>query len=248
MTYEEMNRWARWWANRYRWATDTRADVDREDLIQAAMIGICRAQTCYDESGSWATWSSYFIRREIRALLGIRHGHIPPNMISLDVPVGEDGDERMIDLLADEDAPDAQDVAEYNDLQKQVRAAVARLKDDRQREVVERTFLKDESQSAVARDFGVSTQRVQMIWTAARKNLVRDKSLCTLANIELRTPYYRRIGVKRFQSTHTSDVENAVLWRERERQRLADKLRQCDEREAALSAELDRQREARNPG
>ena len=228
MTYPEMERWAKWWANRYRWASETRADIDAEDLTQAAMVGICNALECYDESGNWAAWSSYFIRKEIRALIGIKHGRIPPPLCSLDAPIADDSDESMIDLLADETAPDPPDVAEYNDLQKRVREAVARLTDDRQREVVERTQLNDEPQSAVAADFGVSTSRIQMLWTKAKRALQEDKALRTLADIELKTKFISRSSVQRFYSTNTSDVEAAVLWREREREALAEKIKRLE--------------------
>ena len=210
MDYKQMERWAKWWANRYSWASESRGDIDREDLIQSAMVGILEALKSYDEGGSWAQWSSYFIRKEIRKLIGIKHGRLPPSALSLNDPVGEDGDSTMIDLLPDEDAPDALDVAEFNDLQRQVRAAVARLKDDQQREVVERTRLNGEPQRAVARDLGVSVAYVHSIWTAARKNLARDRHLRTLADS---TPYYVHVGVNRFNSTWTSATELAALWR-----------------------------------
>ena len=236
MTYSEMEKWAKWWTRRYSWALKSRADLDAEDLTQAALVGICTALETYKEDGNWATWSSYFIRKEIRALLGIRAGRQYPVVYSLNAPVNDESDESMIDLLPDEDAPDAQEVAEYNDIQKQVRAAVARLADDRQRKVVERTQLQGENAKAVAQDFGVSTARVHSIWIAAKKNLAHDPALRALADIELRTNYIARSSWRSFQTTHTSDVEHVVIWRERERARLAEKIQKCDDLDRKIIA------------
>lgn len=213
-----MQKWARWWAARYLWAIRERADVGFDDLVQAALLGICAALKTYDPAGNWAQYSSYFIRQEIRALLGIKHGRIPPALLSLDAPAGGEGGEdgegdTFIDLLPDETAPCPQEVTEYNDLQRQVRAAVERLKNDREREVVRRCMLDGETQTAVAEDFGVSAQLIGMVWHKARNHLRADRSLRTLAEIEDRTPYYTHVGVRTFDATNTSAVEKAVLFR-----------------------------------
>lgn len=207
-------RWARWWGRRYSWALEGRPWLDFEDLVQAAMLGILRAREGFTEDkGSWANWSAYFIRNEIRDLIGIKNARLPPLVLSLDAPIAEDSDETRLDLLPDETAPNAEDVAEFNDLQRCVREAVARLKNEQQRQVVRRTRLGGESGRDVAAALGVTQARVNQLWNSARQHLARDRRLRALADIEDRTPYYKRVGARTFNSTWTSATEAAVLWR-----------------------------------
>ena len=234
MKYQDITRWATWWANRYSWAVKDRGDIDKEDIYQSAMLGIAEALKCYDESGNWAQWSSFFIRKEIRKTIGIKNGRIPPTAVSLNAPIGDDGENTLLELLADETAPDAQEIAEYNDLQRIVREAVASLQDDQQREVIERTRLNDEPRRIVAADIGVPVARIDSLWNAGRKILSRDKRMRALYDIELRTTYIGRTTAKTFQTTHTSDVERAVMWRERERAKLAQIINNCDMRDTEL--------------
>lgn len=220
----DLQRWARWWVRRYHWATETRGDIDDDDLFQAAMIGILRALDGYKDGGNWPQWSSYFIRREIRDTVGIKHNRLPRVPLSLDVPAGDDTDATLIDLLPDETAPDAAEVAELNDLQRRVREAVARLKDDREREIVQRWRLNGETATAISDDLGISQQRVHQLWASARRQLAGDKALHALVNIEDHTPYYARVTIKSFTRTHNSAVEVAVL-------RRLELLENCDLRE-----------------
>ena len=215
MSCDDMYRWAKWWANRYRWAIEKRGDISFEDLTQAAVLGILRAMECYDGVGSWAQYSSYFIRKEIRTLCGVRWGKsLPPFVQSLNVKVGDDEDTELIELLPDETAPDPEEVAEYNDLKTGVREAVARLKNDQEREVVERNRLNGEPLRVIAADFGVSFQYVRTIWTKACKHLSQDRKLRKLAEFEGLISYISRSSVKSFNSTNTSDVERIVMLRE----------------------------------
>lgn len=217
-------RWARYWARRFAWALEGRPWLDMDDLSSAAMLGILAAQATYEPArGSWATYSAYFIRRELCALLGIRDGRIKPGTLSLDDPIttadGEDAGTHL-DQLPDDTLPDIDAGAVLDGLRGDVRTAVARLP-DRQREIVERWQLDGETQERVAQRLGITAQRVQQLWRQARQTLARDPRLREYADIENRTPYYVKIGPATFASTHTSAVEHAVLWRMRQLDRLA---------------------------
>ena len=62
-----------------------RYDVDMEDLQQAAFLGVMQARKAYDpEKAPFGTYVGYYARNEIRALLGIRNGKMPPFLKSLD--------------------------------------------------------------------------------------------------------------------------------------------------------------------
>lgn len=212
--------WARYWARRYSWALRDRAYLDFDDLQSAATIGILAALEKYDAANGvpWAVFSSGYIRKEIRALIGIKRKDLPPATVSLDAPLTNadsvDGDTTLLDTVADESLPEIDDGALLSDLCASVRAAVADLKDPRQREIVRRAALEGETQGDLATALAISPQRVAQLWTKARKALARDPRLRVYAEIEARTPYYMTVSPQRFQSTHTSPVEHAVLWRE----------------------------------
>lgn len=179
--------------------------------MQAAFLGILRARAGYCEArGSWAAYSSYFIRDEIRLLIGIKNSRLPPLMLSLDAPIAEDSEETRLDLLPDETATNAEESAEFSDMRRCVREAVAQLKDARQRQVAEEIYLRGRAGKDVAAALGVSQARVNGIWNAARQHLARNRRLRALEDL---TPYYRHVGVSEFERTWTSTTEAAVLWR-----------------------------------
>lgn len=93
-------RWAWYWVNKYRWALEARGDVDQDDLLQAARIGIWEAERTYKpEAGEWSTYSAFWIRREIRRALGVKSGKLPPPEIHLDEPLTEDAEETRLDMM-----------------------------------------------------------------------------------------------------------------------------------------------------
>jgi len=207
-----------WAARRYAGAARRDGAVDVDDLMQAAFLGLIDASRTYDASNgeTWSKWALWYIRKEIHALIGWRDGKFikaHTGALSLDVPVSEEYDETMLDALEDDTLDPVDFEAILNDDRRIVREAVADLKDDRQREVVERWQLGGETQAAVAKSLGVSSERVRQFWKKAQKTLARDRRLRQLAYLEDYTPYYQRVTVARFNTTGISQTERAVLWR-----------------------------------
>ncbi len=218
---ESNARWARYWARKYRWALEGRADLDYEDLLQAALLGIWRAREGYRaEAGRWSTYSARFIRGEIYRALGVRQGEMPPAALSLDAPVSEDCEESLVNSIADEHADEPDAILMADELEQTVRRAVARIKSPRQRLSVQRTGLDGEALTKVAVEMGVSVERARQLVSAAHKKLRQDRQLQALAECELRTPYHAHMGVKAFLSSHTSVVEKAVIWRQEQMKKI----------------------------
>ncbi len=218
---EDNARWARYWAGKYRWALEGRGDVDYEDLVQAALLGILRAREDYrPEAGSWATYSARYIKGEIFRELGVRRGVMPPAALSLDAPASEDGDEPLLNSIADKSVAEPDAALLSDELSQTVRRAVARLENPRQRESVQRAELDGEALSEVAGELGVSQERARQLVRAAHEKLRQDRRLQLLAECELRTRYHAHMGVKAFLTTRTSVVEKAVLWRLEQMERI----------------------------
>ena len=206
---------ASYWAGRYSWILERRNDLDREDLQQAAFLGILEARKAYkEERGGETTLAGFYARKEIRALLGIRNGKLPPAMESLDEPLNDETDDTRLDLLADETIPDADAALLEEEKRQTVRDAVERLKPD-QKAVVKLRFFQGMTYKQAAAEMDVTPERAASIWDNARLHLSRDRYLKAVAEVNRSTPYLLGVGVTRFNSTFTSAVEELVLLRER---------------------------------
>lgn len=211
------NRWAQYWANRYRWAIERRQDLDMEDLLQAASMGEYIAKLKYaPERGAFSTFSAFYIQKEIRDLLGIRNGRLPPAIISLDEPISEESEDTRLDMLEDKTLPDKDEVLQDNERREGVRAAIDRLP-DQQREVMRKYYLQGMGSKAIGDALGLTSPQVLHILAAARRAMRKDRLLRQLAEIPIPQVY---VSVTRFQSTHTSAVELAAIIRENERARI----------------------------
>ena len=241
-------------ARRYAAACRHDRAVSVEDLEQAGFFGLVKASQTYDPEGgsSWATWAARYIHREMLQALGYRWRppagdpsegpHYQPTRahtgaISLDAPLCADDPDGLaiVDTLADGSLADADEGVNLAALQRYVREAVERLQNHQQRVVMDLCGLQELPYEAAAAALGVSAERVRQIRGAALKKLRNDATLRENAkadiDLELRTPYYARVTVTAFQSTHTSATEKAVLWRlnhEERRQRWRERLEQIE--------------------
>lgn len=104
--------------------------------------------------------------------------------ISLDVPVGEDGDQRMGDLLADDgEAPDVS--LDRTELETQAQAALALL-DDRERRILQLRFgfsgEEPMSLERIGRRFGLTRERIRQIEIRALARLREAREAHALAD------------------------------------------------------------------
>lgn len=239
-------------ARRYAAACQWDRAVSVEDLEQAGFFGLVKASQSYqaEEGCSWPTWAARYISREICQALGYRWqpatedapgGYRPTRAhtgaYSLDAPLSAEDPEGMTwaDTLTDDSLPATDEGVNLAALQRYVREAVERLQSHQQRVVMDLCGLEEKPYEAAAAALGVSVERVRQIRRDALKKLKHDRTLQENAkadiNLDLCTPYYARVTVKGFQSTHTSATEKAVLWRlnqEERRQRQRDRLEQIE--------------------
>ena len=219
-------RWAQYWANKYRWAIERRNDIDLEDLTQAAMMGQFIAESKYDDSkGKFSTFSAFFMRNEIRSLLGMRSGKLPPVTVSLDEPLtdadGEAGDDTRLDLLADTSLPDHDKDICADERRQEIRSAVDRLENDKQREAIKMCYFEGLGAKEIGERMGISQQDVYHLFADGRRAMRKDTALRNLHyNLDQKIPYYKHIGIEQFNRTRTSAVEYAVLVIEREHERI----------------------------
>ena len=204
---------AHYWACRYSWAAQIRNDIDLEDLQQAALLGIIQARNAYqDEKGGFVTLAGYYARNEIRDLLGIRNGKLPPVLESLDEPLNDETEDTRLDLIADDSIPDADAGLLEAEKRQAVRDAVNRLKKD-QRAVIDCRFFQGMTHKQTAEAAKIPPSRLGSVLRSAQTNLRRDRLLRAL--LDDCTQYMLHVGIARFNTTMTSAVEELVIRRER---------------------------------
>lgn len=212
-----------------RWAAHCERDpaVSVDDLAQAGFFGLIKAAETFDGSAgkAWAGWAAWHVYREFETALGYREGkptRAHTGALALDAPLSVDDPEGMtfLDTLPDDSLPDIDAGALLDDLQKQVREAVGRLKHERQRRTVELCDLEGKTLREAAEGFGVSVERARKLRQDAFRQLRQDKRLRTLADdLDERTRFHAHKGVRAFNRDWTSVTEGAALWRVEQRER-----------------------------
>jgi len=222
LLYHLANRWAA------HWERDPAVSV--EDLAQAGFFGLIKAAETFDESAgkAWAGWAAWHVYREFENALGYREGkptRAHTGALALDAPISVDDSEGLtfLDTLPDDSLPDIDAGALLDDLQKQVREAVGRIKDDRQRRVVQMCDLEGKTLQEAAEGLCVSGERVRQVRNKAYKELKRDKRLKALLDdpdrLDELTRFHAHKGVKAFNRDWTNVTEGAALWRVEQREK-----------------------------
>ena len=133
---------------------------------------------------------------------------------SLDEPISTDDpdSETLLDTIPDPDAIDPPEYcaeeADRLEVIHEVRAAVSRLDNDKQREVVTRYYLNGESTASISLDMGIKRNGISGVRQQALRKLKHDYRLRRFA-----VPHFR-VGVSEFQTTFTSEPEAIILWKE----------------------------------
>lgn len=189
--------------------------IDMEDLIQAGCIGLIYAQQHYDsEAGaSFMTYAFNHVRRHMQEAMGCSRGEMKLTC-SLDEPISADDpdSETLLDTIPDPDAIDPPEYfaeeADRLEVIHEVRAAVSRLDNDKQREVVTRYYLNGESTASISLDMGIKRNGISGVRQQALRKLKHDYRLRRFA-----VPRFH-VGVREFQTTFTSEPEAIILWKE----------------------------------
>lgn len=168
--------------------------VDLDDLMQAGAIGAMLADASWaPEKGAWSTWASFYIRKEMRAAVGMRSTKRDParDALRLDMPITEDGF-TLADTLPSADTP-VQEQTDRAALQKVVREEVQALAPERRRVVV-LADLKGKPVAQIARRLHCTARQVSETRRKAHADLRQSNRLYELAEAHgLLTWWSRRL-------------------------------------------------------
>lgn len=196
--------------------SDTGA-IDAEDMIQAARMAVLEAQKTYDPKGgsSFLSYSCKPIKYAILKLFGYdnpKRKRPPAPLLYLDEPIDESEDITRLDTIEDKNCiiPEEKVVQESTkeEVSAEVREAIERMKNEKYKKVIKRIWLDGQDKKSLAEELGISVDNVGQCDRNGRGKLSLDFRLRKLVYPSL------RVGLSRYKSTLTSEVERAVLWRE----------------------------------
>ena len=223
--WEQVGRFVALQADRYARAVDGYGGITSEDLYQCGYIALVSAIETFDadKECKFITWYAYYLKTAFVQASGRRTSKRDPLNIcaSLDKPIdnGEDSDTTLGDFQADSHAEQDFDDAENRIWLDQLHTALdAALNDlpDKQSEAIRRQYYQGETLGEIALSNGVSRECVRQCAEKGFATIRSGRYSQGLKQfIEFRTPYYHSVGVRQFQSTNTSAVEQAVFARER---------------------------------
>lgn len=204
-------------ANRYITILHRSGAVGMDDLIQVGRIAVIDAQQRYKpENGSFTNWIFYYARSAMRRTLGFntQTGAAPAAMVYLDEPTTDDESLTLADTIADPAAVpmDEPIIEEENrrETSEQVRAALDRMKSDKQRTAVSLVWMEGKTREQAAAEMEMKTHSFYALEKYGRSTLRRDYRL---RQYVMKMPSFH-VGLNRFNQTFTSAVEAEVIWRD----------------------------------
>lgn len=235
--YNEHKNLVHHWVGRYARLCNERQDIDTDDLFQSGCMGLIEAAKTYrPELGTWGTWASFYIRKNIRETLGLRTSKYFYTVTlsdgtterrryietSLDAPAySEDDPTTVIETLADPEPPDFNARLFMDDDTRRIHAALNAIDNPNAREAVTAKYFGDKTTREIAESMETDVLQVRRWIRFAIRRLFRDKHLKAIYRerhaLDEGTRFFAHKGIAAFFSTGSSVVEDAVIWRESRR-------------------------------
>lgn len=203
-------------ANNYNGVISQNGRISNDDLIQAGYIGLLEAQKTYkpDAGRSFTSWAFFYIKKSIRSTIGIKNdGSLPDdwNNVSFDDPIPGTENFTYQDTISDPAPTREEELSEESAQQETaaaVRAAVDRLTNEKQKTAIRKIWLDELPKKEAAAEMGISETALKSLDYKGREKLAKDYTLRKFA-----MPFFH-VGVTKFHSTGTSEVEQTILWLE----------------------------------
>lgn len=203
---------ARWIARRYAPLAERNRGFDREDIQQAAVLGLLTAIPCWQEErgAKFLTVAGWFCHREILTLIGSRNRlENSRDILPLSTPIpGKDGKEtELIDTLTDETAIDPAALVEERECSRILEEALQELPE----EMAEAVRLRWLTEGHAPMD-AESRRQLQK----GMRLLMKSEKLWALWDEYTSAPYNHGGSVTAYHSgkPYSSSVETAVIRRE----------------------------------
>lgn len=216
--WEQVERFVAVKAHRRHLLSDGLGGVEVEDLYQSGYLALVAAVDTYDPTAgrSFISWLALALKTafaEAGSYRSSKQARDPLHRAgSVDMPVSEDNDTAIVDLIADPDAAQGFQDAEDRVYREQLRGALEKALDElpaRQGDTLRRRFYQSQSLREIAAAEGVYPEAVRQWQEKGLRALRRRRELQQF--VETRTPYYGHWGARTGERT----TEMIVLKRER---------------------------------
>lgn len=208
-------------ARRYAWAIEASGCCDLEDLANSAFLGLVRASETYDANrAAWSTWAWKWCSKYVRDALGLRtaRGRLNLYACSLDAPISPEDPEgdSLLDSLTDTTLPEIDAALLDDETARIVRQALSELP-EAECKAITLTGLQGRTAADAALACAATEQMIRNACSRAMRKLYHDRRLRALVGLEQATAYHRHKGIQACLNSRSSVVEDAVLWRESQR-------------------------------
>lgn len=221
--WEQVNKFIRQQAHGYftlHAGTCAHAGVELDDLIQCGFMALQDAVRAFDPEAGYTllTYMKYPLLNHFREVCGIRTTRRDPlgNCASLDKPAGDEGDTTLGDLQPSQSAAQDMEAVLEREYTRELHEAIGKALDtldEPQRETIRRRFWNGDTLQAVAKDIGITPERVRQRESAALRRLRRGPCVKLLKPFvdEIRAGYaWRGTSWGAWNSTGVSSVEKAA--------------------------------------
>lgn len=200
--------------------------LETDDFYNSGYIALHEAVKTYkpDSGANFLTWFDYYLKSEFFKMVGNRGKRDPAHdAISIHAPITTDegGVVELADTLEDKSADlEAVENRIYNQQLRQALDNALEKVPEPERDAVVDIYLNGETLASVAEKSGVDAATIRRRRDYGLRRLRRsDMARDLWAFVEVNTPYYARVSIRNFNTSHTSAVEYAVLKREQLRRR-----------------------------
>lgn len=204
--------------------------VDCDDLYQSGYLAMLKATEGFDaEKGGFTTYLGMILKNAFAEVSGSKTNkqELMRHTISLDAQL--ESELTLGDTISDDTAVYAFEDAErrifIEQLKKYMEAALLKLKPEQQ-ELIKRRYFKGETMQSVASSMYLAKETIRQHEINALTELKKPKYKLTKfaypdseRRLDQRTSFYRNTGLKHYNQTGISCVEETMLWREDQREK-----------------------------
>lgn len=245
--WAQVEKFIAWKAQRIMTTLDESSTIEVDDLIQSGYFALVAAVKSYKAGdGPFLKWLSYYLKTAFAETAGYRTSKMQNDpmryALSMDHPIGEDGDSTFGEIVPDPDAAATMDIIEDGLWHEQLHAALETALDaipPQYSDVVRMRFYEGKALEQISQEKNVSRERVRQLENKGIKLLRGSEHACNLYPF-YEFDFYCGTGLQTFRNRGMSVQEQYLIIMENRRQREAERRR--EEHERILAQIMNRRR------
>ena len=219
--WEQTERFIAWKARRVMTTLESNSTVEVDDLIQSGYFALVAAVRTYKPGDMvFVKWLSFYLQTAFAEVAGYRTVKMRNDpcrwATSLDMPMGEDGDTTISEIIPDVEATATMEAVEESLWREQLKRVEAELisglhKD--QREVVNRHYFGGQTYEECAAAMGISLGKVRTLMANGMKELRRPHNAEQLLPFFV-FDFFKGTGLQAYRNSGMSIQEKYLIKKE----------------------------------